>query len=189
MEGLYDYIKQFAVLDRQEFELLAQMLEVKHYDKKTVVTNIGETENYLYFVSSGLVRKYFIHGKKEINTQLAAENELICSSVSFLSRKPSSYIIETLEPSLLLRLSFDNMEKIYQMGPRMNRLGRLIIIDWLVQKEAWEHDRIKQNPRERFVNFVRQNAVLVQRVPQKHLASYLNMKPETYSRYKHLLSK
>jgi hypothetical protein len=81
------------------------------------------------------------------------------------------------------------MEKIYQMGPRMNRLGRLIIIDWLVQKEAWEHDRIKQNPRERFVNFVRRNAVLVQRVPQKHLASYLNMKPETYSRYKHLLSK
>lgn len=189
MEGLYDYIKQFAVLDRQEFDLLAQMLEVKRFDKKTVITQLGETENYLYFVSSGLVRKYFVHGKKEIITQLACEQDLVSSSVSFLSRKPSCYILETLESSLLLGLSFDNMEKIYQMGPRMNRLGRLIIIDWLVQKEAWEHERIKQNPRERFVNFIRQNSELVQRVPQKHLASYLNMKPETFSRYKHLLSK
>jgi hypothetical protein len=43
------------------------------------------------------------------------------------------------------------------------------------------------SPRERFLNFVTKNPELMQRVPQKYLASYLNIKPETFSRFKHLL--
>jgi hypothetical protein len=46
---------------------------------------------------------------------------------------------------------------------------------------------VKMTPRERFLNFVMKNPELLQRVPQKHLASYLNIKPETFSRFKHLL--
>jgi hypothetical protein len=66
-------------------------------------------------------------------------------------------------------------------------MGRLIIIDWLLQKEYWENERIKQVPKERFINFITSNPDLLIRVPQKYLASYLNIKPETFSRYKHLL--
>jgi hypothetical protein len=46
---------------------------------------------------------------------------------------------------------------------------------------------IKMTPRERFLNFIMKNPELLQRVPQKYLASYLNIKPETFSRFKHLL--
>ncbi|MEI9808160.1 MAG: hypothetical protein WDO16_09940 [Bacteroidota bacterium] len=46
---------------------------------------------------------------------------------------------------------------------------------------------VKMTPRERFLNFVMKNPDLMQRVPQKYLASYLNIKPETFSRFKHLL--
>jgi len=69
----------------------------------------------------------------------------------------------------------------------MNRLGRLITLDWLLQKEIWEHERLRHEPRDRFIRFMNENSELVQRVQQKYLASYLNMKPETFSRYKHLL--
>jgi hypothetical protein len=46
---------------------------------------------------------------------------------------------------------------------------------------------IKLTPRERFLDFVHKNPELLQRVPQKYLASYLNIQPETFSRFKHLL--
>jgi CRP-like cAMP-binding protein len=48
---------------------------------------------------------------------------------------------------------------------------------------------MRLDTRERFLQFVERNPELVQRVPQKYLASYLNMKPETFSRLKHLLKK
>jgi CRP-like cAMP-binding protein len=120
-------------------------------------------------------------------TQIAKEGDLITSSVSFLSQKPSEYVVEALEQCTLYALSYNNLQQLYARGAKMERLGRLVTLDWLLQKEKWEHDRIRQEPRERFKRFMNENGELIQRVPQKHLASYLNMKPETFSRYKHLL--
>lgn len=187
MERLYDYIKRYTVLSQQQFEELSSLLQVRHCNKKERITNIDDIEDHIYFVSKGLVRKYFLNKKQEIITQIAREGEFVCSSVSFLSRQPSGYIVEALEPCTLFSLSYINLEKIYGMGNQMDKLGRLMILDWLLQKEVWEYDRLSLDPKERFVRFVEQQPDLVQRVPQKYLASYLNIKPETFSRYKHLL--
>lgn len=187
MNRLYEYIQRFAVLTQQEFEQISGLLELKRYEKKVILTQRGQVENYLYMVNEGLVRKFFYKGKHEMITQIAKEGDMVCSSVSFLTQEPSEYIVETLEPCTLFAISHASMQKLYAMGYKMERLGRLIILDWLLQKEIWDYDRIRQEPRERFKHFMRENNDLVQRVPQKYLASYLNMKPETFSRYKHFL--
>jgi len=57
----------------------------------------------------------------------------------------------------------------------------------MVIKDNWQIQLVKMSPRERFLNFVTKNHDIMQRVPQKYLASYLNIKPETFSRFKHLL--
>lgn len=69
----------------------------------------------------------------------------------------------------------------------MERLGRLVVTYMMAISDSWQMQLIKMNPRERFLNFVMKNPELMQRVPQKYLASYLNIKPETFSRFKHLL--
>jgi CRP-like cAMP-binding protein len=187
MKRLYEYIQQFAVVSQQEFEQMAALLEIKHCNKKQTLTQKGQVEKYIYVISSGLVRKFFYKKKYEMVTQIAKEGDLVSSSVSFLSQKPSEYVVETMEACSLYALSYENLQKMYGWGYKMERLGRLITLDWLLQKETWEHDRIREEPRERFKRFMYENSDLVQRVPQKYLASYLNMKPETFSRYKHLL--
>ncbi len=187
MKRLYDYIQQFTEISKPEFDRVASFLEARHCGKKEVLTRPGEIEKYLYVVEKGMLRKFFYKGKTEMVTQIAKEGDIICSSVSFLSQQPSEYAVETLEPCILYALSYENLQKVYALGPKMERLGRLITLDWLLQKETWEHDRIRQEPKERFKRFMNENSDLIQRVPQKQLASYLNMKPETFSRYKHLL--
>jgi hypothetical protein len=69
----------------------------------------------------------------------------------------------------------------------MERLGRLVITEQFLSWEGFDYDRLRLSSSERFVNFIRSNADLLQRIPQKYLASYLNMKPETFSRLKHLV--
>jgi CRP-like cAMP-binding protein len=187
MNRLYEYIQRFAVVTEQEYEQLAMLLQEIHCEKKEVITQKGQVENNLYIVNEGLVRKFFYKERYEMITQIAREGDLVCSSVSFLSREASDYVVEALEPSVLYAVSYESLQKIYAMGPKMERLGRLIILDWLLQKEIWDHDRIRLDPIERFKRFMKENNDLVQRVPQKYLASYLNMKPETFSRYKHFL--
>lgn len=183
------FIGNYAEFSQQEFEQLESLVEVRNFDKKIKLIDIGEEELYLNYIVKGLARKYFQKGKEEIITQLAKEGDLISSSVSFLSGNPSTYVVETIEPTTFISISRDAVNKLYSEHPKWQRAGRLIITDLLIQKEYWEIDRIKFSTKERFVRFLSNNAELFQRVPQKYLASYLHIQPETFSRLKHFLRK
>lgn len=186
---LQKYIGRFITFSSGELAALSKVMEVRSYDKKVRLIELGQEEEYLHFISKGLLRKYFYKDSREVITQLAREGELICSSVSFFSGQPSAYVVETIEQSILLSLHRNELENLYVQYPRMETLGRLLITDLFLQKEYWELDRIRYDTKERFVRFVLENTDLFRRVPQKYLASYLNIKPETFSRLKHHLSK
>jgi CRP-like cAMP-binding protein len=184
---LQKYIDQFIDLPSEELEALISAIEVRSCDKKVRLTELGDSEKYLYFVIKGLARKFFYKGKEEVITQIAKEGELISSSVSYFSGQPSGYIVETIEPTTFYSLHKEKAEQLYNKYPKLERLSRLIITELFLQKELWELECIRYSTKERFLRFMSDNPELFQRVPQKYLASYLNIKPETFSRLKHLL--
>lgn len=187
VKALKDYLAKFIELTDEDLELLSSIAEVRTYDKKVKLIDHGEVENYFNFIIKGLARKYFYKEDEEIITQLAKEGELISSSVSFLSGEKSLYAVETIEPTTFLSFSRESIENLYAMDKKWQQLGRLIITDLFLQKENWELERILYSTQERFVRFLSTHSNLFQRVPQKYLASYLNIQPETFSRLKHLL--
>ena len=189
LDDFNQFLSKYVDLTPAEFSLLEPALQVRHYDKKVKLIDIGEQEHYLNFVLKGLVRKYFYKGREEVITQIAKEGEIISSSVSFLSASPSTYVVETIEPTVSVSLSRQAVDQLYETGTKWQRAGRLIISDHLIQQEIWELERMKFTTKERFVRFVTANGDLFQRVPQKYLASYLNIQPETFSRLKHFLRK
>ena len=183
-----DYLQKFIDLTDNEFtKNLLPLIKVRKFGKKELITKAGEIENNFNFIAKGLVRKYYKKGTHEINTQISFEGHLILSQESFHSRRPSDYFIETIEPSTLVSITHDDLEKVYASSHRMEHLARLLITYAMVIKDNWQMQLVKMTPRERFLNFVTKNPELMQRVPQKYLASYLNIKPETFSRFKHLL--
>ena len=109
------------------------------------------------------------------------------SQESFLGRQPSEYYIETIEPSVVVSIKYDDLEELYNKSKKMEHLGRLVVTYMMVIRDRWQMQMVKMTPRETFLNFVMKNPELMQRVPQKYLACYLNIKPETFSRFKHLL--
>jgi CRP-like cAMP-binding protein len=189
LELLQKFVSGFVVLTHDDFSLLAEKIVVRKFDRREQLLRPGEVEQYMNFVVTGLVRMYFYKGKTEVITNIAKEGELVSSSASFLSGAPSNYFIETLEPTTMLSLTRQQLEQIYQKNIRIERLGRLMTTNFVMQKEEWEHECMRLDTRERFTRFMERNPDLVQRVPQKYLASYLNMKPETFSRLKHLTKK
>jgi CRP-like cAMP-binding protein len=189
LDLLRRFMSGYVELTNEEFAGLANMLVIRSFDKRQQLLQVGEVENYMNFLVKGLARMYFYRGKTEVITNIAKENELVSSSASFLSGAPSCYIVETLEPTTFLSISRSHLEKVYRESPRIERLGRLMTTHFVLQKEEWELECMRLDTRERFLRFVEGNPDLMQRVPQKYLASYLNMKPETFSRLKHLLRK
>lgn len=189
LEMLRQFILGYVALTEEEFAVLADKLVLRRFERRQLLVRVGEVEEYLSFVVTGLARMYFLKGKTEMITNIAKEGELISSSSSFLSGKPSYYNVETLEPCTLLSISREHLEHAYRESPKIEKLGRLVTTYFVLQKEEWELECIRLDTRERFLRFIGNNPELLMRVPQKYLASYLNMKPETFSRLKHHIKK
>jgi len=182
------YLTRFTDLTESEFNrFLLPVCKIRRFGKKELLTRAGEVENYFNFISKGLIRKYYKKGVHEINTQISMEGHMILSQESFHSRQPSEYFVETIEPSTVVSITFDNLEAVYASSQKMEHLARKLITFAMVIKDRWQMQMIKWTPRERFIHFVEKNPEMMQRVPQKLLASYLNIKPETFSRFKHLI--
>lgn len=182
-----NFLRQFVPLTDTEIKKeLLPVVSVREFAKKQVITKAGEVENYINFINKGLIRKYYKRGSEEHIVQLSLEGHLICSQESFYTRMPSEYFVEAIEPSVVLSITYDDMEHIFQLSHNLERLGRLVTVHTMVLKDKWQTSLIMQSPRERFLHFVQNYPEIIQRVPQKFLASYLNIKPETFSRFKHL---
>lgn len=188
LRSFREYLNKFTPLSETEFnEFILPICKVRRFAKREILTRAGEIENYFNFVTKGLIRKYYKKNLHETNTQISIEGHLILSQESFHSRQPSEYFIETIEPSTVVSITYEDLEKMYASSHKMEHLARLMITYAMVIKDKWQMQLIKMTPRERFLRFVERNPELMQRVPQKFLASYLNIKPETYSRFKHMI--
>jgi len=182
------FLKQFVPLtDTEVRKQLLPIITLREFNKKEIITRAGEVEDYINFINKGLLRKYFKSDEEEHIVQISREGHLISSQESFYTRTPSEYYVESIEPSVLLSISYDDMENMFQQSHNLERLGRLVTVHTMVLKDKWQTSLIMQSPRERFLNFVENHPEIIQRVPQKYLASYLNIKPETFSRFKHLI--
>ncbi|HXD78906.1 MAG TPA: hypothetical protein VN616_13910 [Puia sp.] len=187
LEGLHRYLSRYVPLSKQEFGHLLPYIEIREFDKKVKVIDQGEIERYLNVIAWGLVRKYLPVRNREITVQLASEGHIIHSELSFHYRTPSGSVIETIEPTVFFSISYDSLQELYDLVPKAERMGRLLISDLYVRKDNRYFDQLLKSTRERFLQYVRTHPQMVQRVPQKYIASYLNIKPETFSRLKHLM--
>ena len=189
LEIVRQFISRHIELTDEEFSKLASKLHLVNFDKKTKVVDIGETATNVYFVLKGISRRYFYRGKQEVITHLVREGSPMASIISFLSGEPSKYVLETLEPVTAFALAKSDLEELYATDKKWEKFGRKIVTAFFLQFEYHNIDIIRYSTRERFVNFMNNNPDLVLRVPQKYLASYLEIQPETFSRLKHLMVK
>ena len=162
------FLQKLSDLTEEEFNKhLLPVCKVRRFGKKEVITRAGEIENHFNFIVKGLARKFYKKNHHEINTQISLEGQMLLSQESFHSRQPSEYTIETIEPTTLVSISYDDAEKMFASSQRMEHMGRIIVTYSMVIKDKWQMQLIKMTPRERFISFVTKNPELMQRVPKK----------------------
>jgi CRP-like cAMP-binding protein len=187
IEKIYQYFNGFVPLTREELEQILPYFEFREFGKKQLVVTLGEVDEYFNIILNGLVRKYMIVGKKDVTLQLSIEGQMIHSEISFNTQTPSNTIVEAIEPTLLLSMSYKNLQIVYNKFPKIEKMGRLVITYMFIKKDFRDFSQLKKTTRQRFVDYMKSHPDMLQRVPQKYLASYLNIKPETFSRLKHLM--
>ncbi|MEO8563092.1 MAG: protein kinase [bacterium] len=135
------------------------------------------------FVTRGLFRLYGIDANGNENIiRFVAEGGWIGDLQSATTGAPSEYFSDAIEPSQALVFGPASFERLLAMDPERGRQFR----EGLLRSRAAMERRIAMtlhsSAEERYADFVTRYAALASRVPQRMLASYLGMTPETLSR-------
>ncbi len=144
---------------------------IRHIKKGEIIQRNGEFKTKVYHVESGLLRSYCIdrNGKENI-FMFAPEGWIIADSHG--PEEPAALFIDALEDSVVHVLPKD-LEREKKNIPALTR------------RIAALQDRVlmllSSNAIERYEYFVKAYPNIVQRVPQKMIASYLGVTPETLS--------
>lgn len=189
LDKLEKLFNSFVFLTKEEFQLLLSYCEVRHFEKGDIITCEGETEQFMNIVLKGLVIKYLRLNNHSSVLQLAVENQIINSEISFLRQTPSQVFLEAIEPTTLLSLRFDKRQQLLIDFLKGEEMSRKMMEAMYVRKDERKNRMKRMTIREQFLYYIDRNPDMLQRVPQKYLASYLNIKPETFSRLKHLVAK
>jgi CRP-like cAMP-binding protein len=101
-----------------------------------------------------------------------------------LTQSPSRQYIEAIEETTLYAIHYAALQEMYATSKNGERLGRLSAEGLFIEKEIHEASLMLDSPDERFNSLLKYKRDWIQRIPQKYLASYLNLTPETFSRLK-----
>jgi CRP-like cAMP-binding protein len=183
-------IAKHIALSPEEQEHFLSKTEVCNFKAKTILLNSGQICEYSYFVNSGILRSFNINDNiVEYVLSFACEGYWIGDMYSLISQKPGNLFIEVLENAEIVLLSRDNQELLYTEIPKLERFFRILTENSLVANQERLMDNLSLSAEERFEKFCIKYPTLLQKVPQKQIASYIGVTPEFFSKMKSKLLK
>ncbi len=156
----------------------------KKVPANTILLREGEISRNIFFIQKGCIRAWFNKDGKDITIQFFFENQGVSSIESFMNKTPSLYSIESIEPSDLLVLSKTNFETLINELPRFKEGFYNFVLQRMTHYGRLFLSRIKDSPRERYLDLVKNNPHILERVPQHYIASYLGITSVSLSRIK-----
>ncbi len=161
----------------------SQALFVRQFSAKEMVYETNAIQEHVIFITKGMVRSHYISETgDDITSWFIAENEFVTDYPAFLSRKPSRYAFETLEPTTGVFLPKSAINEGYAKHAPLEKYGRLVAEFILsVQQERIESFLFK-SAKERYLEVLGHPADLVNRASQRHLASYIGIERQSLTR-------
>jgi CRP-like cAMP-binding protein len=149
---------------------------------KTVLLREGEISRQAFLIRKGCLRLSFNDNGKDITFQFFFEGLGVSSFESFRNGKPSLFGIESLEPCNLLVISKKDHDQLIAEAPGYKELLEEALYQRLEHYTRLFLSRIRDSPRKRYEDLLKEQPQIIRRVSQHYIASYLGITPVSLSR-------
>lgn len=185
MTSILQNISKHVDLTSDEITFLLSKIEVKFFKAKNILVSAGEISNSIYFVNSGILRSFTINDNIiEHVLHFACEDWWMSDMYSYISQKPGNLFIEVVEDAEIAIITRENQQELYRQIPKLERFFRILAENSLVAHQERLMDNLSLTAEERFEKFCAKYPTLIQKIPQKHIASYIGVTPEFFSKMK-----
>jgi CRP-like cAMP-binding protein len=144
----------------------------------------GSIDTNLYLVINGSLRIFVIDECEEYTIRFGYKDNLIASLDSFLNEKPSDFYIQALKKTKVKSITKKKYTSFIESSLENKTIWLTILENFVLQQMERERDILTSSPIERYNRVLKRSPQLFQEIPNKYIASYLRMTPETLSRIK-----
>lgn len=180
-----------AEIDKKIFSSSENLFLFKTY-KKGMCFNIRDSIcKNLAFVTKGLFRIYYTDPKtnEEINLYFFFENQFMVSFKSFIAQIPCYYTIEAMEDSEVFQISHPDLIRLFKSSHKWECFGRVLAEQYFYGSQTRTESFIFNTPEERYLELIKTNAQIFERISLLHIASYIGIKSQSLSRIRRRLTK
>ena len=182
METFLQYLDSVHPLSPELREYLIEHVNVRTLSRKDKLLKAGHICRHIYFIESGMLRCYYMKGNTEVNSWFMREFDFAVSIESFYQQEESFESIEAVEDCTVQYLSFEDLQYVYNNFPEFNYTLRELTQRYYRLWAQQLYGLRMQNSQERYDWLIQHHPDLLQRVPAKHVASYLGLTEVTMSK-------
>jgi CRP-like cAMP-binding protein len=189
-EDIKFYLTLFKDLSISDLVELFGMAQTRKIPAGEIYIDEGSTYKKLALIRKGLIRVYCIKPNgDDITLMLRWEKQFFASHDNIILNQPSRFIYEALENTVLTEVDYNRVENILNNNPRLSSYRNLFLLNMLAESIERMESFVLLSPEERYLQLLKNNPNIVNRVHNKYLATLLGITPVSLSRIRHRIAK
>lgn len=183
IEILQEFLQKLTGLPAEDTAPLFSTTHTVHLANNQVYIPIGDKSRKLAFIEKGVMRAYAVkENGDEATLYIRWEGQFIASHDTIINHVPSRFIYRALEDCTLLEIDYDTLDQIMREQPKFEPLRNFFLMRMLSETLDMIESFVFLSPEERYQKLITDRFNIVNRVPDKHLASMLGVTPVSLSR-------
>ncbi len=175
---------EYIHFSESELFEIANMLQVKHVKKNSIIKKYNEQENHIRIIIDGCGGVFYMRNDTEICMYISFPNDYLNDYYSLVSGKSTDSQIKVFTDSTILILSkkdFFDFTTNTELGKKLRLLSaELAFFD----RQQSYVDFLTVSATERYLRLLKRYPKLNQHVDNKVIASYLGIAPQSLCRIK-----
>lgn len=182
LDRLKKYCKSIVPLTESELDLIDKYFEIKELKKKSFLLQDGKICNFIGFIADGTIRHFHIKDGIEKTCDISFENAWVTDFQSFTHNTVCIMNLQAIEKTIVVIIKKENLHKLYVECNKYETFGRLMAEQVAQKATEIAMSLSSDKPEERFKKLLENQPNIFQRVPQKYIANFLGISPESLSR-------
>jgi len=165
-------------------ELCKREGETVNYQRGQLLECEGEPARWIGFVEQGCFKycKRDFNGNDKHIIGFVFEGEFVCDYPNCLTAEPSTVSIEAVMPCRVSLFPGEQLEALYRSSHEAERMGRFIMQHLFLQTYSRMSSLYCADGRQRYEMLLQRCPQIVQQLPLKDIASFLNITPTYLSK-------